>query len=68
MKKFFENLLAIILGLVLVFFVSIIVGWPVMLLWNWLMPAIFGLGTITFWQACGIMWLCGILFNRGNSK
>jgi hypothetical protein len=24
-----------------------------MLLWNWLMPAIFGLHTISFWQALG---------------
>ena len=35
----------------------------VMLLWNWLMPAIFGLDTINFWQiliililSCFILW------------
>jgi len=34
----------------------------VMLLWNWLMPSIFGLMTISFWQALGIIALCRILF------
>lgn len=33
-----------------------------MLLWNWLMPAIFGLGIITFWQALGLLALSKILF------
>ena len=36
----------------------------VMLLWNWLMPSIFGLGTISFWQALGICILCRILFGK----
>lgn len=34
----------------------------VMLLWNWLMPAIFGLGEISFWQALGVLVLSKILF------
>jgi hypothetical protein len=34
-----------------------------MLLWNWLMPAIFALGTITFWQALGLLALSKILFS-----
>ena len=37
-------------------------GAVVMLLWNWLMPAIFGLITISFWQALGILVLCRLLF------
>ena len=32
-----------------------------MLLWNWLMPAIFGITTICFWQALGLLLLCRIL-------
>jgi hypothetical protein len=31
-------------------------------LWNWLMPAVFGLHAITYWQALGLMLLCWILF------
>lgn len=33
-----------------------------MLLWNWLVPAIFGLGAITYWQALGLMVLSRLLF------
>ena len=36
-------------------------GTAVMLLWNWLAPTIFGLGTINFWQALGLFVLCRIL-------
>lgn len=36
-------------------------GWVVMLLWNWLMPELFGLQTINFWQAAGLLLLCKIL-------
>ncbi|MDR2595274.1 MAG: hypothetical protein LBC87_10950 [Fibromonadaceae bacterium] len=33
-----------------------------MLLWNWLMPAIFGLKLLTYWQAAGILVLARLLF------
>lgn len=42
--------------------IAILLGLPLMLLWNWLMPLIFGLKTITFWQAVGLNVLSGILF------
>ena len=45
--------------------------WAVSALWNGLMPAIFGLRTITYWQALGLMVLSWILFGglrgRGSS-
>lgn len=37
-------------------------GWIVMLLWNWLMPELFGLPLISFWQSVGLLLLCKILF------
>ena len=37
-------------------------GFAVMNLWNWLAPAVFGLHTITFWQALDILILSKILF------
>ena len=37
-------------------------GEIVMLLWNWLAPELFGLRTINFWQALGLLALCRILF------
>jgi hypothetical protein len=36
--------------------------WAVFSLWNWLMPAIFGLPAVTYGQALGLMLLCWILF------
>jgi|SRR6185312_1444093 len=41
-------------------------GFIVMSLWNALIPAIFHLGIITFWQAVGIFVLCKILFGFGR--
>lgn len=37
-------------------------GEIVMLLWNWLLPPLFGWRQITFWQALGLLALCRILF------
>ena len=37
-------------------------GWLVATLWNWLMPPLFGLGAITFWQALGLFVLGRVLF------
>jgi len=47
-----------------------ICGFAVLQLWNWLMPALFGLKLITFWQAVGLLVLCRLLFggSRGFSK
>jgi hypothetical protein len=36
-------------------------GWVVMLLWNWLLPPLFGWRALTFWQALGMLVLCRIL-------
>ncbi|MDR1130685.1 MAG: hypothetical protein LBK96_06870 [Prevotellaceae bacterium] len=38
-------------------------GAIVMLLWNWLMPVIFGLTSISIWQALGLLALARILFS-----
>jgi hypothetical protein len=37
-------------------------GWIVLLLWNWLIPEIFGLRRLNYWQAWGLLVLCWILF------
>ena len=39
-----------------------IMSFVVLLLWNWLMPPIFGWHAITFWQALGLLILSKILF------
>ena len=47
--------------LAMVLFVAI-GGEVVRLLWNWLLPSLFGWRQITFWQALGVLALCRILF------
>jgi hypothetical protein len=47
-------------------------GFVVMGLWNWLMPSLFGLKLISYWQAMGLLILSKILFGglrgpRGRS-
>jgi hypothetical protein len=37
-------------------------GQAVYHLWNWLMPSLFGLHPITFWQAVGLLALSWVLF------
>ena len=43
-------------------------GWFVMLLWNWLMPVVFGLGAITYWQAFGIVVLAKLIFGSMGGR
>lgn len=45
------------------------VVWIVMLLWNWLMPALFvGARSMDYWQAAGLLLLCKILFSGGHGR
>jgi hypothetical protein len=59
MKNSFEAIAAF-LGMIAI--VIVLLGYPLMLLWNWLMPVIFGLPEITFWQAIGLNLLSTVLF------
>ena len=57
-----ELTLLIIASIILVTLICFLSGWVTMLLWNWLVPMIFGLGTITFWQALGLIVLVKLIF------
>jgi hypothetical protein len=46
---------------------AILFGLLIMWLWNWLMPDLFGLAPITYWQALGIFVLAKFLFGFGGS-
>jgi hypothetical protein len=59
MKSNLESILTII-GLILLW--VMLLGLPLQLLWNWLMPDIFGLRYITFWEAVGLSTISSILF------
>ena len=52
----------ILIGLAFAGLFALVFGYVVKWVWNMLMPAIFGLGQITFWQAVGIVILAKLLF------
>lgn len=61
MEDFFKAIGLVFAVVFIILFFSFIFAWFVMLLWNWLIPAIFGLKIITFWQAFGLNLLSGLL-------
>ncbi len=61
--------LQILKKIVLILIVIFVVGWVVMTLWNWLMPALFvGMQQIDYKHAMGLLVLSRILFGgfRGH--
>jgi len=58
-KKLLWMIPAGIAAMVLFIFLG---GTLVKVLWNWLMPMLFGLREVTFWQAVGLLGLSRILF------
>jgi hypothetical protein len=57
-NRFWRVLMMVAIGVVALFLFSFVT----MSLWNWLMPAVFGLRTITWAQALGLLVLSKILF------
>lgn len=52
-------------GVALAAVLALFFGWIVMLLWNWLMPDLFSLPRIGYWQAWGLVLLSHILIKPG---
>ena len=61
----FGNVLGVFFGWI---FVVIIIGilciFPIMWLWNWLVPELFNGPTITFWQTTGLYFLINLLIRN----
>lgn len=58
-----ENFIAgalCVLGLMVI--LGLLIALPIVWLWNWLCPVLFGLPTISFWQALGLYTLIRCLF------
>ncbi len=51
----------ILFGIAAITGLAILFGYVIMWLWNWLMPEIFGLTTLTYWQAVGLFILLKLL-------
>jgi len=60
------------ISFILVIIISIIIGFatalPVKWLWNWLMPMLFNLPKITYWQSWGMLLLSHLLFSRVSTS
>lgn len=63
-----DLIVAFILATFMLLFISVLITFPFMLLWNWLMPIIFGLTKITFWQSLGLLILSGMLFRTSTKS
>ena len=70
MKTHFEleSYLTVALGcsvsLMIWLLLSLPFAWPLELLWNWLMPSLFGFAKITFWKAWGLEILFALLLGN----
>jgi hypothetical protein len=67
--NFFSKAAVILTALALIVFISFLLSYPTMLLWNGcLVGAISGVNEIGWLQAWGISALCGLLFTRIQSN
>jgi len=63
-----EKIAAIFISFAFALIFAAILAYPTMLLWNWLIPSIFGLRTISYLEAFGLIELCSVLFQSSNSS
>ena len=50
-------------GVVILWFIIImLLAFPFMLLWNWVMPLVFGLVELSFWQSWGVLLMSSFIF------
>ena len=67
MDNIIETIGSVLAAILMIVLVALILGFPLMWLWNWLMPGIFNLPEITFWQALGLNALSTILFKQNTN-
>jgi len=69
MKEVFVALGAIVVGIATLLFLSFVLSWPVMMLWNGcFVGAIDGVKEIGWLQAWGLQFLFGLLFKSTITK
>lgn len=62
-----DVLVAVLILLTHALAITALAAFPIMLLWNWLMPLLFGLVQINFLEAFGISLLSRILFKSNGT-
>ncbi len=67
-EKFFHGFFKVVFMIIAVLFFILLFGYGFMLLWNWLMPDVFGLPVLTYWKAVGILVMAKLLFGNFEGK
>ena len=64
-----EAIVTLIGGILILVFLSFVFSWPVYMLWNGcLVDAVEGVKHVTWLQAWGINFLCGMLFKNNSAN
>lgn len=59
-------LAVVVVAMVIALGMGLVFAFPIMWIWNWLVPGLFGLSTITFWQAFWLKFLLALLIPTTN--
>jgi hypothetical protein len=66
--KYLETGLSCAFVLIFAAVVSLILTFPIMWLWNWLMPELFSLPVLDFWHTFGLLLLIRWIIPTGSSS
>ena len=67
-EKFFRGFFKVIFIAIAIIAFILLFGYVFMLLWNWLMPEIFGLPILSYWKAVGILFMAKLVFGSFGEK
>ncbi|MBM1105445.1 hypothetical protein JQC67_04745 [Aurantibacter crassamenti] len=67
-EKIFKKAFKILFMIIAAILFLLLFGYCFMLLWNWLMPDVFGLPILSYWKAVGILVMAKILFGNLEGK
>lgn len=67
-ETFFKGFFKVIFMIIAAAIFILLFGYGFMLLWNWLMPDVFGLPSLGYWKAVGILVMAKLLFGNFEGK
>ncbi|MFK7811026.1 MAG: hypothetical protein AB8B59_00940 [Maribacter sp.] len=67
-EKFFHGAFKVVFMILAAIVFLLLFGYGFMLLWNWLMPDVFGLPILSYWKAVGILVMAKLLFGSFEGK
>lgn len=67
-ENFFRGAFKVFFMIIAAIVFLLLFGYGFMLLWNWLMPEVFGLPMLSYWQGVGILVMAKLLFGSFEGK